>query len=90
MRDTYVLILFLFFLASGTFLAWSGKVEPQLMLTPIITGFLGLLASTKPSPSSSLGPYGVPTLAQRLFSKPPPSEMTSVLRKETETKENKE
>ncbi|RPH58002.1 MAG: hypothetical protein EHM89_13150 [Acidobacteria bacterium] len=53
MRDTYVLILFLFFLASGTFLAHSGKIDPQLMLTPIVTGFLGLLASTKQSPTTS-------------------------------------
>ena len=49
MRDTYVLTLFALFIASATFLAYQGKVEPQLIMTPIVTGFLGLLASTRPS-----------------------------------------
>jgi len=63
MRDTYVLILFVLFLICGTFLAYSGKVEPQLVLTPIVTGFLGLLASTKqaskPPPSPPSDPPAV-------------------------------
>jgi hypothetical protein len=83
MRDTYVLILFSMFIASGTFLAYSGKVEPQLILTPIVTGFLGLLASTRPHQHPlPPGPYlettattRVATLAQRIgISKPPPAE----------------
>jgi hypothetical protein len=45
------MILFCLFIASGTFLSYSGKVEPQLVLVPIVTGFLGLLASIpKPPP----------------------------------------
>jgi len=47
MRDKYVFVLFMMFLGCGTFLAYKGKVEPQLILTPIVTGFLGLLASTR-------------------------------------------
>lgn len=75
MRDTYVLILFTLFICSGTFLAWSGKVEPQLILTPIVTGFLGLLASTRPTPPPTHGPFIVSTIAQKLgVSKPPPPE----------------
>lgn len=85
MRDTYIFILFTMFIGSGTFLAYTGKVEPQLVLAPIMTGFLGLLAkagtSSSSSPTLGLPPYGVPSLAQRLgFSKPPPGE----------NKENKE
>jgi len=49
MRDSYVLFLFAMFICAGTFLAYTGKVEPQLIITPIVTGFLGLLASTRPS-----------------------------------------
>lgn len=84
MRDTYVFFLFLMFILSGTFLAWSGKVEPQLVLTPIVTGFLGLLASTQRTPShpNALlqhlpGAYvPVPTWRERIgmTSKPPPSD----------------
>lgn len=80
MRDTYVFFLFTMFIVSGTFLAWSGKVEPQLVLTPIVTGFLGLLASTqKNAPGANLmnlpGAY-VPSWRERIgvTSKPPPSE----------------
>lgn len=71
MRDTFVLILFSLFIFSGTFLAYTGKVEPQLILTPIVTGFLGLLASTRPPPPP--GPI-MGSIGQKLgFSKPPPA-----------------
>lgn len=80
MRDTYVLILFAMFIFSGTFLAWTGKVEPQLILTPIVTGFLGLLASTQRATNGSNlaqlpGAY-VPKWSDRIpfTSKPPPAE----------------
>lgn len=79
MRDTYVLILFAMFILSGTFLAWTGKVEPQLVITPIVTGFLGLLASTQRAPHNGPnlahlpGAY-VPKWSDRIpfTSKPPP------------------
>lgn len=81
MRDTYVLILFCMFIASGTFLAFTGKVEPQLIMTPIVTGFLGLLARTSNTGSSPSSPSPLVAtsitsgLAQRFgMSKPPPAE----------------
>jgi hypothetical protein len=85
MRDTYVFFLFTMFIASGTFLAYSGKVEPQLVLTPIVTGFLGLLASVSGKNGSGTTPNAhlqmlpgayVPKWTDRigLTSKPPPSE----------------
>lgn len=43
MRDTYVLILFIAFLAAGTFLSFMGKVAPELVIIPLLTGFMGLL-----------------------------------------------
>jgi hypothetical protein len=55
MRDTYVFTLFSFFIASGTFLAWSGKVNPELILAPVITGFLGLLAKPPTFPGQKGG-----------------------------------
>lgn len=60
MRDTYVLLLFFAFIVSGTFLAFTGKVEPQLIMTPIVTGFLGLLASTRPRAPGSMFPPKMP------------------------------
>ena len=60
MRDTFVLILFISFILSGTFLAFTGKVEPQLIMTPIVTGFLGLLASTRPRTPGSMFPPRMP------------------------------
>lgn len=57
MRDTFVLLLFGLFICSGTFLAYTGKVEPQLIMTPIVTGFLGLLASTRPRNGSMYPQY---------------------------------
>lgn len=44
MRDTYVLILFALFLASGTVLAFYDKVKPELVIYPLVTGFMGLMA----------------------------------------------
>ena len=44
MRDTFIFVLFGAFIAAGTFLAWSGKVPAELVIAPVITGFLGLLA----------------------------------------------
>lgn len=44
MRDTFVLVLFVAFIVSGTFLAYTGKVQAEMVIAPVITGFLGLLA----------------------------------------------
>lgn len=79
MRDTYVLILFMMFIACGTFLAYSGKVEPQLIMTPIVTGFLGLLARTNsaphPPPNPLVATSVTSSLAQRFgASKPAPAD----------------
>jgi len=73
MRDTYVFFVLLSLIAASAFLAYTGKAEANVIMTPLVTGFFGLLAEIKRSNVS--GTTTVPmTLLQRLgISKPPPS-----------------